>query len=218
MHRVLIATFAAAVGLAGCSLPGPFRPLPEAPDWSGYNDQVYTDAFMLMAQQAMVIDLAGPEGWLRFLDNVRVRVAGRTPEYRGTPGRGTTPVCTVEGLEQYVGDADQPCRMIDYPAEAGCNNRDLCVSFRIPAEIARRASMRSLITQMLSDPCATLVASGVAYPVYPDAMQPENAYAGVFMRPPLAFKLFRCREGRRVYGRAIQVGEDGNVRLSFVLE
>ena len=108
--------------------------------------------------------------------------------------------------------------MIDYPDEAGCNNRDLCSSFRIPVEIARRASTRALITQWLSDPCAALVASGVNYPVYPDAMQSENAYAGVFMRPPLAFKLFRCREDRRVYGRTIQVGEDGNVRLSFVLE
>ena len=217
MNRLIVAVLA-ALGLAGCSLPGPFRPFPEAPDWSGYNDQVYTDAFMLMAQQAMVTDLAGPDGWLRFRENLRAYVPGRTPAIRGTPGRETTPACTAERLARYIEDPDQPCLMIDYPAEAGCNNRDLCSSFRIPVEIARRASTRALITQWLSDPCDGLSASGVTDFTDPGAMMREATYVVLYMRPPDAFRLFRCAERRRVRGQLVQIDGDGNVRLSFVLE
>lgn len=216
MHRALSIALT-ALALAGCSLPGPFRPFPEAPDWSGYNDQVYTNAFMLMAQQAIVTDLAGPEGWNRFLENMRVRVQGRDPEYLGNARLDVTPACTLEGLRRYIENPDPRCLMINFVANRGCNNRELCVSFLVPAEIARRASTRALITQMLSDPCAALIASGVTYPVFPDAMRSENAFADVFMRPPMAFKLFRCREDRRVYGHSVHVSEDGRFQLSFSL-
>jgi len=213
MHRIFVAAVA-ALTLAGCSLPGPFRPFPEAPN---YNYHAYDRAFMLMAQQAMVTELAGPDGWRQFRENVRAYVPGRTPESRGDPPQDGTPACTPERLARYIEDPDQPCLTIAYMANDGCRNRDLCASFQIPAEFARRASVRALITEMLENPCAALTASGVTYPDFRSVAW-RAGYVSLAMRPEEAFMLLRCREGRRVYGRAVQSGEGGHFQLSFALE